>query len=1106
MGWREEVVTALGAWLEAEGGGGDKPRWRRIGRAVRAAEEGMFSIDVRGLNINADQVQADSLRLAGPDESSLENSHAVMDVSQDGSTLRVRVAEFVDPSDPTLWLYQQPPTFLIESLRKGIAAINEDGLAGSLARGELAGTLAPIGTAADVLTPAQNKAYRACRGSGLWLVWGPPGTGKTSVLKRAISDLIADGRRVLLVSATNIAVDNALAGVVRENRHGSGQLVRVGPPHLREVAENREVCLPLLVRDRLSDVERRRAELAAEITEITVRKKRLDALDAALVDFDAVTYIQASTRLSDPEFTVEHMTAEIEHLTERHRVVSESLPAAELRVETATERETAVSTDRRIWAQVEELSQEAANLAQAAAKAKSDAAVAEASVKAALRELSRLHGQPPLNRLRQRAALAEAKQKLQAAEDEHAHLAESARTADSVATVRRAEIALDIDRLTRRALIDRRTLDRIAAELREATATATVLRSNERTYSARLRLLHSALRESSDAAEIVAEAARRGYPDRYRDAAELRPQVTADNSRHAALVEQHRKIQQEYEQLAKDAQGEIIRSARLVATTLARFRTNIAVFEGPYDVVLVDEVGAATLPEVLLAVSVARTTAVLLGDFLQLGPVFSEKLRMSRRTDVRRWLLTEVFQHCRINSPAAAQGHDYCITLQAQHRFGVDVMELANTLAYGGVLTAGEVARARQRFMVAGDAEIVIIDTDGLGELAQIYRLGRAKGWWPAGMLLARALADLHYGEGNTVGVVTPYSAQADATLEALREIESPTGTIADVGTAHRFQGREFGVVIFDLVESALGSGMWMAKARRSDTDDWQNSGLRLFNVAVTRVQQRLYLIGSRNRILAASPDSALGAVRSLIEARRVRTIPAAHLVAPVGDSASRLGPFGSQLAEVLGRHVEISSIEDEDAFYEFLGDRLARARHSIWIWSPWVAKRVRSLLPALDAAQRRGVRITIFVRDPKSAKQPTFPAFVNELKAVTPTVIAVNYLHQKIIVIDEKLVLLGSLNTLSQSHSREVMVAIHGSHFARRVLDHEHAEDFAKVPLCPHCGTGEVDLRRYQPRDSGPHWRWHCYNEKCPGRKGNRAWTTQIALKSHNRKQRSRD
>ncbi|MFD7502726.1 hypothetical protein [Streptomyces sp. NPDC059850] len=48
------------------------------------------------------------------------------------------------------------------------------------------------------------------------------------MLKRAVGDPIARRERVLLASATNIAVGNALLGVVEENRHGPGDIVRAG--------------------------------------------------------------------------------------------------------------------------------------------------------------------------------------------------------------------------------------------------------------------------------------------------------------------------------------------------------------------------------------------------------------------------------------------------------------------------------------------------------------------------------------------------------------------------------------------------------------------------------------------------------------------------------------------------------------------------------------------------------------------------------------------------------------------------------------------------------------------------------------------------------------
>ena len=58
------------------------------------------------------------------------------------------------------------------------------------------------------------------------------------VLAEAISALLATGRRVLLVSATNIAVDNALLKVIAQRRHKPGQLLRVGTPHHPDVLKH----------------------------------------------------------------------------------------------------------------------------------------------------------------------------------------------------------------------------------------------------------------------------------------------------------------------------------------------------------------------------------------------------------------------------------------------------------------------------------------------------------------------------------------------------------------------------------------------------------------------------------------------------------------------------------------------------------------------------------------------------------------------------------------------------------------------------------------------------------------------------------------------------
>ena len=116
---------------------------------------------------------------------------------------------------------------------------------------------------------------------------------------------------------------------------------------------------------------------------------------------------------------------------------------------------------------------------------------------------------------------------------------------------------------------------------------------------------------------LVAVAERERWPQQHAELAVLRQQEQNAAPELVRLKQQHEKLVEELERLGRGAEKVIIREARLIATTLARFRLNPVVYEGPYDVVLVDEVGAASVPEVLLAVAKAAETAVLFGDFLQ---------------------------------------------------------------------------------------------------------------------------------------------------------------------------------------------------------------------------------------------------------------------------------------------------------------------------------------------------------------------------------------------------------------------------------------------------------------------------------------------------------
>ena len=283
LGWRDEIDIVLQDWIAALGGGQGEQRWRRVGVARPTTEAGVYVVDIRATNLNADQ--SDNLRLAGPENRNVEAGFRVMEATFEGELVRIRVAEFADFAEPYLWQLRQEPAFLITNLCDKFRELKDAGLANLLARGEIGGILGAVDPPPGWKI-GQQEAYRACLGTGVWLVWGPPGTGKTRVIRGAVSDLLTEGKRVLLVSGTNIAVDNALAGVLRERRHQPGDIVRVGPPQLPEIINNPEISLPLIVQARLAEVEEQRRAAAEDLLDMNRRQERLRGLEARLEGFD----------------------------------------------------------------------------------------------------------------------------------------------------------------------------------------------------------------------------------------------------------------------------------------------------------------------------------------------------------------------------------------------------------------------------------------------------------------------------------------------------------------------------------------------------------------------------------------------------------------------------------------------------------------------------------------------------------------------------------------------------------------------------------------------------------------------------------------------------
>jgi len=137
---------------------------------------------------------------------------------------------------------------------------------------------------------AQHRAIESSIHSKLSIIWGPPGTGKTRTIASAIEAHINAGRRVLLVSHANNAVDEALEDVAEQLKttafYQEGKLVRLGKPqeeHLKKLEENYELVLLDNIAAKIGEsLTKEKNSLITEKFQIDERLEQLDEASSNL--------------------------------------------------------------------------------------------------------------------------------------------------------------------------------------------------------------------------------------------------------------------------------------------------------------------------------------------------------------------------------------------------------------------------------------------------------------------------------------------------------------------------------------------------------------------------------------------------------------------------------------------------------------------------------------------------------------------------------------------------------------------------------------------------------------------------------------------------------
>lgn len=125
----------------------------------------------------------------------------------------------------------------------------------------------------------KNLAFNRAISEGITFIWGPPGTGKTETLSNIAIEHIEKGRRVLMLSYSNVSVDGALLRVAKKADLPEGMVIRYGYPRTKELLESKTLTS-------YQFVLLKNPQKAEEYHELTERKKKLKRKDTERIEIN----------------------------------------------------------------------------------------------------------------------------------------------------------------------------------------------------------------------------------------------------------------------------------------------------------------------------------------------------------------------------------------------------------------------------------------------------------------------------------------------------------------------------------------------------------------------------------------------------------------------------------------------------------------------------------------------------------------------------------------------------------------------------------------------------------------------------------------------------
>lgn len=493
------------------------------------------------------------------------------------------------------------------------------------------------------------------------------------------------------------------------------------------------------------------------------------------------------------------------------------------------------------------------------------------------------------------------------------------------------------------------------------------------------------------------------------------------NRLHRDLSHEQTQIRSQLSEVNKklaNLKTEILKKAKIMAATTTKTFTSADAI-GVFDVAIVDEASMLPLPHVIYIAGMSSAQIVVAGDFRQLPPISMG----ARDYDlVKNWYGKDPFDRAGITKKVnAGNTHPGLVRLDMQFRSVPELIIPFNTLFYDGQLKSDSTAGMKglpNSFPLLIEKPFTVIDTSDVapctsspGKGSGRYNLLHA---FTARNLMIALKAAGFTNDGANIGYITPYRLQSQL-VESMRE---EAGVAAGkTGTVHGFQGSEASCIIYDTTESPP-----LAPTHFSTANTLEEDGAKLLNVALSRAQHRMMIIANLSYLEKKLDASAyLSQVLQMLLSK-AHVISSESLLDMLGPDAPTSEAWStSRIAEL---NLEGSLWLNESDFFEaFLSD-ISQAEKHIVIYSGFVTPQATArITEVLREKLLSGVKVRIVSRDPGNMGSILPEQAKTALDSLTQIGCQVDLrrdVHQKVIIIDGRIIYNGSLNALSFTGNSE--------------------------------------------------------------------------------------